>query len=84
MLNRDEYLASPRAEAFRLLAHEEAPFEEPFGACLAVDRVEVMRGRMSAAEVFGDWDGEYEFPEDLPRGVGDEVDWGEPVGGEMW
>lgn len=40
--------------------------------------------RESAAEVFGDWKGEYEFPEDLPRGVGGEVDWGGPVGGEVW
>ena len=34
-------------------------------------------------ELFEGWTGTYEPPEDWPC-VGDEIDWGEPVGKEIW
>ena len=38
---------------------------------------------MNADDVFKDWNGPYEPPTDWPT-VGNEVDWGEPVGAEVW
>lgn len=39
--------------------------------------------RTSIDELFADWDGTYEPPSDWPT-VGNEIDWGEPVGAEIW
>lgn len=39
---------------------------------------------LTSEDVFASWEGSYERPADLPKGVGNEVGWGEPVGKEMW
>ena len=39
--------------------------------------------KLTAAELFKDYDGEYEPPIDWPA-VGNEIDWGKPVGNEVW
>ena len=37
----------------------------------------------SLEELFEGWDGVYEPPSDFPT-LGSEIDWGEPVGEEIW
>ena len=38
---------------------------------------------VTIGELFAGWEGEYEPPADWPC-VGNEIDWGEPVGNEVW
>lgn len=53
------------------------------GRSLVITPLRPKHRRLTAAEVFGDWDGTYEPPSDLPAN-GSEVDSGGPVGGEAW
>lgn len=39
--------------------------------------------KVSIEELFEGWEGEYRPPEDYPT-VGNEIDWGSPVGREVW
>ena len=39
--------------------------------------------KITAAELFEGYEGEYEPPADWPH-VGNEIDWGKPVGSEVW
>lgn len=59
----------------------------PHGGFRAMPAKRFHRSRkLTAAEVFEGWDGEYELPDELkgPNSVGNEADWGEPRGNELW
>ena len=40
--------------------------------------------KLTAEEVFAEWNGQYTLPADLPQGCGNECDCGEPCGKEVW
>lgn len=40
--------------------------------------------KLSAEDVFSQWQGEYEAPSDFPKAIGNEIDYGTPVGKEAW
>jgi antitoxin MazE len=40
--------------------------------------------KLTAEDVFAEWNGQYTLPADLPQGCGNECDWGEPCGKEVW
>lgn len=40
--------------------------------------------RLASEEVFSNWDGAYDPPPEERPVLGSEINWGEPVGKEMW
>lgn len=40
--------------------------------------------KLSAYDLFANWEGEYVCPPDLAGETGKECNWGKPVGKEMW